>query len=800
MTRADGKRDRDEMFVEYTKSICPVCKVVVDAQVNICHDKVYLRKRCREHGSFEALVYGDAQMYLESARFNKPGTFPLRFQTEVRDGCPSDCGLCPDHKQHACLGLIEVNTHCNLDCPICFADSGHQPDGYAITAAQCERMLDTLVAAEGEPEVAMFSGGEPTIHKQLLEFVDAAQARPVKTVIINTNGIRLASDRRFVDQLATRNRPGHPVHIYLQFDGLDEATHRRIRGHDLRDVKQRALDNCAAAGLTVSLVAAVERGLNEHELGAVIRHGMAQPGVQPVVFQPVTHAGRHVQFDPLTRLTNSDIIACITAQLPEWFRPGDFFPVPCCFPSCRSITYLLTDGEHVVPIPRLLNVEDYLDYVSNRVIPDLAIREALENLWSASAVPGTDTMTAQLQRATAALNCAEGCGINLPEALTHLTDRVFAIVIQDFQDPYTLNVKQLMKCCVQQITPDGRLIPFCAYNSVGYREQVREQLTGVPVPDIVPNAIPLAGLLADAPHGSKQANTGGSIARLAGPTRGAPMALGPVGVAARTAATVGDALAIFNTFMAAYSPVIAIRITPLAGQRSFIALEFLLDEPASYPQTMELALGVALGVIRLLLGADYAPLAVHLPHDPLTPEAFYLQYFGCRPYFAERVGGFTMRTADLSRPLNRDDVAHRVVVDYLSSITPLGEGIVESVRTIVRQLLPTGAATLNVVAEQFHLHPKTLQRRLAEENTTFVILVDRVRKDVADRYLRTTGIGLTHLARELGYAEQSVLTRSCKRWFGTGPAAYRNQARLQTTVSAPGSGRGPNPGNVSVSC
>lgn len=150
--------------------------------------------------------------------------------------------------------------------------------------------------------------------------------------------------------------------------------------------------------------------------------------------------------------------------------------------------------------------------------------------------------------------------------------------------------------------------------------------------------------------------------------------LGPVGVAARTAATVGDALAIFNTFMAAYSPVIAIRITPLAGQRSFIALEFLLDEPASYPQTMELALGVALGVIRLLLGADYAPLAVHLPHDPLTPEAFYLQYFGCRPYFAERVGGFTMRTADLSRPLNRDDVAHRVVVDYLSSITPLGRG------------------------------------------------------------------------------------------------------------------------------
>jgi len=255
--------------------------------------------------------------------------------------------------------------------------------------------------------------------------------------------------------------------------------------------------------------------------------------------------------------------------------------------------------------------------------------------------------------------------------------------------------------------------------------------------------------------------------------------LGPVGVAARTAATVADALAIFTTFMAAYSPAIALNIMPLADpQRSFIALEFLLDEASPYPQTTELALGVSLGVLRLLLGAAYTALAVHLPHDPLTPKADYVQYFGCTPYFAERTAGFTVRAADLDRPLHRDDVAHRAVVDYLNSITPVGAGIVESVRTIVRQLLPTGAATLDVVAEQFHLHPKTLQRRLAHEATTFAALIDQVRKDAADRYLCTTGISLSHLARELGYAEQSVLTRSCHRWFGTGPAAYRNQARL----------------------
>ncbi|MGH3094441.1 MAG: radical SAM protein [Streptosporangiales bacterium] len=511
-TAVQAKRDRDEVFYEYTKSICPVCKVVVDAQVNIRDGRVYLRKRCSEHGEFEALVYGDARMYVESARFNKPGTIPLEFQTEVRDGCPHDCGLCPEHKQHACLGIIEVNTGCNLDCPVCFADSGHQPDGYQITVEQCERMLDTFVASEGEAEVVMLSGGEPTIHKHILDFVDLAQARPIKSVTLNTNGIRLATDNRFVAALARRDRPGHRVHIYLQFDGLDERTHQRIRGRDLRAIKRRALDNCAEAGLAVTLVPAVERGVNEHEIGPIIAYGIEHPAVRAVSFQVVTHSGRHVEFDPLTRLTNSDVIELAAQQLPEWFRADDFFPVPCCFPTCRSITYLLVDDSGprttVIPIPRLVNVEDYLDYVTNRVMPDVDVREALEKLWSASAFMGTDTTNEKLAETAAAFNCAEACGVDLPEAVQQLADKAFMIVVQDFQDPYTLNVKQLMKCCVEEITPDGRIIPFCAYNSVGYREQVREQMSGVHIADVVPNATPLRPALTDSPYGSKIARDG----------------------------------------------------------------------------------------------------------------------------------------------------------------------------------------------------------------------------------------------------------------------------------------------------
>ena len=130
---------------------------------------------------------------------------------------------------------------------------------------------------------------------------------------------------------------------------------------------------------------------------------------------------------------------------------------------------------------------------------------------------GTATTEEKLAVTAAALDCGDACGINLPEAVKDLPDRTFMIVIQDFQDPYTLNVKQLMKCCVEEITPDGRLIPFCAYNSVGYREQVREQMSGVPVADVVPNALPLQPLVTDSPYGSKISRTANGRGRRIAP-------------------------------------------------------------------------------------------------------------------------------------------------------------------------------------------------------------------------------------------------------------------------------------------
>ncbi len=459
------KQDADFIFHELTRSICPECRTVIDAQIILRENKVYMRKRCPAHGWFEGIISSDAEMYVNSARFNKPGTIPLEFSTEVKDGCPLDCGLCPEHKQHICLALIEVNTACNLNCPVCFANAGI---GYSLTLEQVEGMLDRFVELEGDPEVVQFSGGEPTIHPDLPAMIQAAKDRGIRQVMVNTNGVRLARDDRFLETLAQLE----PV-IYFQFDGLRRETYRTIRGEDLLDTKLLALNRLHQAGLDAVLVAAIERGVNEDEVGAIVEFGLQHPAVRGVVLQPVTHVGRHLPFDPMQRVTIPDVIHGIVEQTNGRFVLEDFVPVPCCFPTCQVNSYIYTDGETVMPLPRLLKIEDYLDYITNRALPkapDAAqVQQALEGLWSASAVAGTEKTAGQFQ-------CACGPGMELPYSVSHLKEHIFQIAIKDFLDAYTFNVKQVMKCCVGILVPDGRVIPFCAYNSVGYREQIREQL------------------------------------------------------------------------------------------------------------------------------------------------------------------------------------------------------------------------------------------------------------------------------------------------------------------------------------
>ena len=161
------------VFYGQTTSMCDDCMALVPAKIIIEDNHVYYLKRCKDHGVQKALVSTDAHYYKLCHDYLKPGDRPLNPQTRTELGCPYDCGLCPDHEQHSCLALIEVNEACNLTCPVCFADSStaktaHRP------LAEIERMMDALVASEGEPDLLQISGGEPTIHPQIIEIIQAA--------------------------------------------------------------------------------------------------------------------------------------------------------------------------------------------------------------------------------------------------------------------------------------------------------------------------------------------------------------------------------------------------------------------------------------------------------------------------------------------------------------------------------------------------------------------------------------------------------------------------------------------------
>jgi hypothetical protein len=464
---SEPKKDADYVFYELTRSICPTCRRVIDGHILIRDNKVYLRKRCPEHGHFEGLVYGDAELYANSSKFNKPGTVPLEFSSEVKNGCPHDCGLCPDHQQHTCLGIIEVNSACDMNCPLCFSEAG---PGFNLTLEEVENILDHLVATEGNPQVLQFSGGEPSIHPEIIPMMRAAQDRGIPNVMLNTNGKRIAADDRFLAELA-----GIRPNIYFQFDGFDSETYRIIRGEaDILPKKLRALDRLAEIGCTVILVPAIERDVNEHEIGKIVQFGLDHPAVKGINFQPAFHSGRHGSHDPLRRITNPDIINRIEEQTDGLFRRSDFVPVPCCFPTCNSVTYAYIDQDRkVTPLPRILNVEDYLDYIANRVMPDLGaeVKRALEGLWSSSAVLGSEKVAREFSFSCSACGLPDG-GLDVKG----LSNFIFMIMLQDFMDPWTFNQKNLMKCCKEFLLPGGKQIPFCAYNSVGYREQARAQL------------------------------------------------------------------------------------------------------------------------------------------------------------------------------------------------------------------------------------------------------------------------------------------------------------------------------------
>jgi len=445
-------KNRPYLFYELTNSICSQCLRKVEAKVIIEDENVYLLKYCGRHGREKVLISDDAEYYKRCREFLKPAEMPQHWNTPIKYGCPYDCGLCPDHEQHSCLTLLEITDKCNLQCPICYAESSPKRETWR-SLEQIETMLNAIVRNEEEPDIVQISGGEPTIHPQFFEILDLAKTKPIKHLMVNTNGLRIAQDREFVRKLS-RYMPG--FELYLQFDSFEEEALRELRGADLRDVRRRAIEHLNEFNISTTLVVTLKKGLNDSEVGDIIRYGLQQRAVRGVTFQPVQVAGRTEAFDPAKdRLTLSEVRRMIIEQS-GIFQPEDIIPVPC-HPDCLAMGYALKLGGQAIPLTGMIDPQILLEGGRNTIVfeQDQTLKDQVFDLFSTAHSPESSALSLKNL-----LCCLPSVAV--PEHIGY--DNVFRVLIMQFLDPYNFDVRSVKKSCVHIAHPDGRIIPFDTYN------------------------------------------------------------------------------------------------------------------------------------------------------------------------------------------------------------------------------------------------------------------------------------------------------------------------------------------------
>lgn len=449
------------IYYDSTISLCNECHKRISAKIVFEDGNVFMLKRCSEHGFQKSIIADDIDFYKNIRNFNKASEYPKQPLTHTDYGCPMDCGICADHEQHSCLTLIEVTDRCNLTCPTCYASSS-PTHGRHRTLEEIKRMIDVIVESEGEPDVVQLSGGEPTIHPEFFEILDYCKTQPIKHLMVNTNGIRIANDSGFAERLATYMPD---FEIYLQFDSFEKEVLESMRGRDLREIRIKAIEKLNALNLSTTLVVTLQKGLNDSEIGKIIDYALKQPCVRGVTFQPTSSSGRLEHFNPATdRLTNSEVRRLILEQAPL-FEPADLVPVPCN-PDALIMGYALKMDDQVFPLTRLVNPEDLLNNSKNTIVYEQDERLKNHLLRIFSTAPSVEKVQDEMHQLLCCLPVIDAPGLSY--------NNLFRIIIMNFMDAYDFDVRAIKKSCVHIVHKDGRIIPFETMN-LFYRDEFKEK-------------------------------------------------------------------------------------------------------------------------------------------------------------------------------------------------------------------------------------------------------------------------------------------------------------------------------------
>jgi len=487
-----------------TDSLCPECLKIIPATLREEDGKVVMEKKCPDHGSFKDTVWSDAEMYLRAERWAKDGVGVQNPLVTDATTCPFDCGLCNLHLSHTGLANVDLTNRCNLRCPICFANANaagyvFEPDFDTVV-----KMLKVLRAQRPVPTPAVqFSGGEPTIYPRFLDVIKAARELGFAQIQVATNGIKFAESLEFCQRASDAGMNT----VYLQFDGLRPEIYKRARGKDLLDVKKKVVENFRKVEhhSSIVFVPTVVKGVNDDQVWPILHYALENMDVvRGVNFQPVAFTGR-ISNEELAkgRYTLSDLARDLETQSGGKIRTTDWYPVPAVaaiselwvalygdpkitlttHAHCGIATYMFVkDPDNVIPITRFVDVDPLFTELY-----ELAKRAEGRRIKAMSKVKAFNLLRKHLRKdqlpdgmsATEFLRSLKGVlSEETKSELAKFSWRMMYVGAMHFMDSYNYDIERVKRCMIHYTTPDGRIIPFCAYNSGPvFRASVEKQFS-----------------------------------------------------------------------------------------------------------------------------------------------------------------------------------------------------------------------------------------------------------------------------------------------------------------------------------
>ena len=490
-----------------TMSLCPECTAKIEAEVLEKDGKIIMEKTCPEHGFFKDVIFSDAEIYHRMIAWNRDvGRGVSNPAVMDAKSCPDDCGMCNLHVSHTVLANIDLTNRCNLSCPICFANANVQDYIYEPSFEQIVQMMQTLrdsrpVSGRG----IQFAGGEPTLHPDWFKILKKANEMGFSHVQCATNGIKFAEDPSFAEK--TKEAGLHT--LYLQFDGVDPELYEKIRGRKgLLDIKMKAIDNIRKAGLKIVYVPTIVGGVNDDQVPKIVQFALDNIDVSSgISFQPVSITGR---IDDAAREKMRFTLSDLANRVNElgYTTKDDWFPLSCttpiseliqafkgednvtisCHPLCGLGTYFFVDKDKKpTPVTRFVNIKGLFDDIQKQVdklqnrtrfkslynnLSKVSLFSSANKHFDQSKAPDGLTLAKFGQTIEGLLDKKAGRGANDGT----YTYKTLMVAGMHFMDSYNYDVERVKRCVINYSAPDGRLYPFCTYNSGPvFRKQIEKK-------------------------------------------------------------------------------------------------------------------------------------------------------------------------------------------------------------------------------------------------------------------------------------------------------------------------------------